>query len=93
MSDDLVTISAKVPRGLRDKLDGIGDDLRLSNRSVLIRKALESFVESRESVGIPPVESKIDARAKRILADREMLGIPRGNETSSSTSEEGNGEK
>lgn len=93
MSDDLVTISAKVPRGLRDKLDGIGDDLRLSNRSVLIRKALESFVESHESVGIPPVESKIDARAKRKHTDRVMLGIPRENEASSSTSEEGYGEK
>lgn len=93
MSDDIVTVSAKLPKGLRDRLDEVGEERGISNRSVLVRKALESFVESHEGVGIPPVESKIDARAKRKQADRVMLGIPRENETSSSTSEEGNGEK
>ena len=88
MSDDIVTVSAKLPKGLRDRLDEIGEEVRISNRSVLVRRALESFVERQESDGIPPVESKLEGDERKRTGFDEMFGIPRGNAASSRSEEE-----
>jgi len=78
----MVTVSAKLPKGLRDRLDEIGEELGISNRSVLVRMALESFVERQESDGIPPVESKLDGDersvrdSKRCAVYREEMQLP-----------------
>ena len=66
MSGDMVTVSAKVPRALRERIDRIGKDLGISNRSVFIRKALESFVEGHGFSGIPPADSEIEGKGGKI---------------------------
>ncbi|TET90345.1 MAG: hypothetical protein E3J35_06905 [Methanomassiliicoccales archaeon] len=88
MSDDTVTVSAKLPKGLRDRIDEIGEELGIPNRSILVRMALESFVERQESDGIPPVESKIEGDERKHTGFEEMFGIPRGNAASSRSEEE-----
>ncbi len=65
MSDNMVTVSAKLPKGLRDRLDEVGEELGVSNRSVLVRGALESFVERQGSDGIPPVESRLEGDERK----------------------------
>lgn len=76
MSDDTVTVSAKVSKQLRDKIDEIGKKIGISNRSVLVRKALESFVEGRVFSGIPTIESSTTERGSARIAIEEILGIP-----------------
>ena len=88
MSDDMVTVSAKLPKGLRDRIDEIGEELGIPNRSILVRMALESFVEWHESDGIPPVESKIEGDERERTGFEEMFGIPQGNAASSRSEEE-----
>ncbi|MFQ6107775.1 MAG: hypothetical protein ACE5QF_09385 [Thermoplasmata archaeon] len=39
MPGEKVTISAKIPRALRDSIDRIGRDLGITNRSILLREA------------------------------------------------------
>ena len=91
MSDDTVTVSAKLPKGLRDRLDEVGEELGISNRSVLVRRALESFVERQESDGIPPVESKIEGDERKRAGFEEMCGIPQGSGAPSPRNGRGNG--
>ncbi len=87
MSDDVVTISSKISEQLRDRIDEIGKGMGISNRSVLVRKALEAFVEGHTSGGIPPLESKTEEdEGNRTLVD-EMLGIPQGSAASSRAEE------
>ena len=93
MSDDMVTVSAKLPKGLRDRLDKVGEELGISNRSVLVRRALESFVERQESDGIPPVESKIEGEERKRTGFEEMCGIPQGSRAPSPRNGRGNGRK
>ena len=93
MSDDVVTISAKVPKGLRDRLDEVGEELGISNRSVLVRMALESFVERQEPDGIPPVESKTEGDERKRTGLEEMCGIPQGSGAPSPRNGRGNGRK
>ncbi|MEE9341947.1 MAG: ribbon-helix-helix domain-containing protein [Thermoplasmata archaeon] len=88
MSGDMVTVSAKLPKGLRDRLDEIGEELGISNRSVLVRMALESFVERHEPDGIPSVESKTEGAERKRTGFEEMFGIPRGNAASRQGKEE-----
>ena len=78
MSDDIVTVSAKLPKGLRDRLDEIGEKLGISNRSVLVRMALESFVERQESHGIPHVESKIEGDERKAYGIRRDVRYTAG---------------
>ncbi len=92
MSDETVTVSAKLPEGLRDRLDEIGEELGISNRSVLVRMALGSFVERQESDCIPPVGSKIEGNERKGTGFEEMFGIQRGN-AASSRSEEKDGNR
>ncbi|MCK5291395.1 MAG: ribbon-helix-helix protein, CopG family [Thermoplasmata archaeon] len=66
MSDDIVTVSAKVPKQLRDRIDEIREELEISNRSVLVRRALISFVKRHVSVGIPHVEFDIEEEGKEV---------------------------
>ena len=93
MSDDIVTVSAKLPKGLRDRLDEIGEELEISNRSALVRMALESFVERHESDGIPRVESKTEGAERKRMGFEEMCGIPQGSGAPSPRNGRGNGRK
>lgn len=88
MSDDTVTVSAKVSEQLRDRIDETGKWMGVSSRSILVRQALESFVERHESDGIPPVESKIEGNERKGTGFEEMFGIPQGNAASSRSEEE-----
>ena len=65
MPSDTVVVSAKVPKALRDRLDEIVEELEFSNRSILVRRALISFVERHVSVGIPHAESDIEGSIGR----------------------------
>lgn len=55
MEEDVVTISAKVRKGFQNRLDQIGSELGVSNRSHVIRSGLEYFVDSYESGRIPAI--------------------------------------
>lgn len=55
MEEDVVTISAKVKKGFQNRLDQIGRELGVSNRSHVIRSSLEYFVDSYESGRIPAI--------------------------------------
>lgn len=48
MSEDIVTISAKVPLKLQNKLDKIQVVLNLEHRSEVIRRGLEQFIREFE---------------------------------------------
>lgn len=84
MSDRKVTISAKIPEGLRDKIDNIGREWGITNRSVLLRKALEAFAEKHGLSGIPTTESKIGEGDREGIGLKETCGIPQESGDSSS---------
>ncbi|MCK5291738.1 MAG: ribbon-helix-helix protein, CopG family [Thermoplasmata archaeon] len=73
MSDDTVTVSAKLPEGLRDGLDEIGEELGISNRSLLVRRALELYVERHATVGIPHEESDVGEERSGVSAERKAF--------------------
>ncbi len=73
MPNDTVVVSAKVSKALRDRIDEIREELEISNRSVLIRRALISFVERHVSVGIPHVESDIEEERKDVSVEGRHL--------------------
>ena len=93
MSDDTVTMSAKVSKDLRDRLDKIGKEMGVSNRSVLLREALESFVEKHRPSGIPTAESEIGDEGEECIGLEEMCGIPQGSGAPSPRNGRGNGRK
>ena len=93
MSDDTVTVSAKVSKGLRDRLDKIGKEMGVSNRSVLLREALESFAEKHRPSGIPTAESGIGDEGEECIGLEEMFGIPQGSGAPSPRNGRGNGRK
>lgn len=53
MSDDTVTISAKVSEGFQKQLDQAGEKLRMTSRSDIIRYGLEYFLEAYNKGRIP----------------------------------------
>jgi metal-responsive CopG/Arc/MetJ family transcriptional regulator len=48
MGEEIVTVSAKVPLELQNKLDKIQVVLNLENRSEVIRRGLEHFIKELE---------------------------------------------
>jgi len=55
MSDDTVTISAKVSKDFQKQLDQIGEKLGVTNRSNVIRSGLEYFIDAFNLGRIPAV--------------------------------------
>jgi len=82
MSGDTVTVSAKLPRDLRDGIDDIGKELAISSRSIPVRKAPESSVEEHGLSGIPTVDSEVGGGRKEIGIE-EIASIPQENTNSS----------
>ncbi len=73
MLSDTVVVSAKVSKGLRDRLDEIGKELGISNRSILVRRALELYVERHASVGIAHEESDVGEERSGVSAERKAF--------------------
>ncbi|MEE9506334.1 MAG: hypothetical protein V3V98_04220 [Thermoplasmata archaeon] len=55
MSEDVVTISAKVKKDFQNRLDQIGKELGVTNRSNIIRSGLEYFVDAYDLGRIPAI--------------------------------------
>ncbi len=55
MSEDVVTISAKVRKDFQNRLDQIGEELGLTSRSNIIRSGLEYFVDAYDLGRIPAI--------------------------------------
>ena len=73
MPSDEVVVSARVPKALRDRIDEIVKELGISNRSVLVRRALISYVERHAYVGIPHTESDIEEEGGDATVERERF--------------------
>ena len=56
MPSDEVIVSVRVPKSLSDGIDEIAREWGISNRSVLVRMALASFVEEHAAVRLPHAE-------------------------------------
>lgn len=55
MEEDVVTVSAKVKQDFRNRLDQIGKELGVTNRSNIIRSGLEYFVDAYDLGRMPAI--------------------------------------
>lgn len=84
MSGDTVTVSAKLPRDLRDRIDDVGKKPGISNHSI-VGKPLESFVEEHGLGGIPTVDSEVGGGRRKNIRIEEIASTTQECTNSSET--------